>query len=285
MSDLASAVLTLPVQWSAMTLIQQVAWLWERRDDMTAVRQEAQVVVLRALAALSSGSLAVVSKDEAGVFQVCVEAKQAILLAFRCLDSTVHALGFDKIPLLAVDTQRWTTHHIRVVPGSVIRHGVYLGPSCIIMPSFINSGASIGSCTMIDSGATVGCAFIGERCHISSNVTIGGVLEPMQAMPVIIEDDVFIGAGCHVVEGVRIGRGSVLATGVVLTSGTKIIDRSTGHTLWGNIPPYSLVVPGAYASGRDGLSIQCAVIVKTLEPGQSPKTALNDWLRQSDSLP
>ncbi len=248
----------------------------------------AKVRLEMALDGLTDGSLCVVQRPVAShthdgaPWSINVPLKQAILMAFRFFPSTEQGnvpIWWDKIPLLH-DQERWKDLGIRVVPGAFIRHGAYLGKSCIIMPSFINMGAHIGHKTMIDGGAHIGsCAFIGERCHISANVTIGGVLEPLQAFPVIIEDDVFVGAGCQVVEGVHVGKGSILASGVVLTASTKVINRATGEHITGRIPDYSVLIPGTYASGHHGLSIACAILAKTREPGESPKTALTDALR------
>ena len=248
----------------------------------------AKVRLEMALTGLTDGSLCVVQRPDAPSthddtpWLVHVPLKQAILMAFRFFPSTEQGsapIWWDKIPLLH-NQERWKDLGIRVVPGAFIRHGAYLGKSCIVMPSFINMGARVGDKTMIDGGAHIGsCAFIGDRCHISANVTIGGVLEPLQATPVILEDDVFVGAGCQVVEGVHVGKGSILASGVVLTASTKVIDRATGKPITGRIPDYSVLIPGTYASGHHGLSIACAIIAKTRQPGESPKTALTDALR------
>jgi 2,3,4,5-tetrahydropyridine-2-carboxylate N-succinyltransferase len=244
-------------------------------------------LIAQALKALTHGDISVVQRPDPEKNQaewvVNVAFKQAILLAFRFFPAQKEGafpFWWDKIPLMQDQCGQWQTDGIRVVPGAFIRYGAHLSPSCIIMPSFINMGAWIGQGTMIDGGAHIGsCAFIGNRCHISANVTIGGVLEPLQALPVIIEDDVFIGAGCHVVEGVHIGQGSVLGSGVILTSGTKIIVRETGEQIHGRIPPYSVLIPGSYATGSHGLSIQCAILAKTRQPDLSPKTALTAALR------
>ena len=222
----------------------------------------AKVRLEMALDGLTDGSLCVVQRPvvshthDGAPWSINVPLKQAILMAFRFFPSTEQGnvpIWWDKIPLLH-DQERWKDLGIRVVPGAFIRHGAYLGKSCIIMPSFINMGAHIGHKTMIDGGAHIGsCAFIGDGCHISANVTIGGVLEPLQA--------------------------SILASGVVLTASTTVINRATGEHITGRIPDYSVLIPGTYASGHHGLSIACAILAKTREPGESPKTALTDALR------
>lgn len=177
----------------------------------------------------------------------------------------------DKIPL------RSNFGNFRVVPGAIIRKGAFIDDDAVIMPSFLNIGAFVGSKTMIDSFVTVGaCAFIGNRCHVSSSSVIAGVLEPASAYPVIIEDDVFIGAHCLVSEGMRVKKGAVLASGVHLTASTKIIDRETGEN-FDYIPEYSLVVPGSYVSGK--FSIQCALIVKKIDQDTRKKTSINELLR------
>lgn len=210
--------------------------------------------------------------------------KKAILLMFQSYSS--QGMGpdnegvyrwRDKLPLASIPEN--DPKNRRFVPGAWVRSGSYLGHSVIAMPCFINIGAFIGDGSMIDSGSSIGsCAYVGQRCHISSTVTIGGVLEPLQAKPVIIEDHCFVGAGCHLLEGVHIGSGSVLGSGVVVTASTKIIDRASGQTTYGYIPAGSVVVPGTYDGGKD-LSIQCAVIVKTVDLQTRQKTSLTDLLR------
>lgn len=273
-------------------LLSDISALWQALERGESVDiASAKSLVNAALDCLSTGAVSVVQRPEftdsecqndAAQWSVNRPLKQAILMAFRFFNADTQGdmpIWWDKIPLLQ-DQERWKTQGIRVVPGAFIRHGAYLGTSCIIMPSFINMGAYIGNKTMIDGGAHIGsCAFIGDRCHISANVTIGGVLEPLQAMPVIIEDDVFIGAGCHVVEGIHIGKGSILGSGVILTASTKIIHRATGEHITGRIPEYSALIPGTYSTGTHGLSIACAIVTKKTAPGQSPKTALTDALR------
>lgn len=213
--------------------------------------------------------------------------KCAILLSFRLHDSVLResetAPAYDKVPL---KFEKWTEGRFkeagfRVVPGAIVRYSAYIGSNAVIMPSFINVGVFIGDSTMIDSAVRVGsCAQIGKNCHLSDNVGIGGVLEPPQAEPVIIEDNCFIGACSEIVEGVFVGEGSVLGAGVILTASTKIIDRDSGTLIYGRIPPYSVVVPGVLPDPvptKPGL--QCAVIIKRVNEKTRSKTSINELLR------
>ncbi len=216
--------------------------------------------------------------------------KQAVLLSFRLFGNAVMKTGisaFDKVALKFAgwEAARFAAAGIRAVPGAVVRHSAYIAPGAVLMPCFVNVGARVGADTMIDTWSTVGsCAQVGERCHISGGVGIGGVLEPLQAAPVIIEDDCFIGARSEVAEGVIIERGAVLAMGVFLGASTKIIDRATGEVLYGRVPAYSVVVPGALPGkalpdGAPGPSLACAVIVKRVDAQTRAKTAINELLR------
>jgi 2,3,4,5-tetrahydropyridine-2-carboxylate N-succinyltransferase len=218
--------------------------------------------------------------------------KRAVLLYFRLQDNCVLEFGkdrvgpvfWDKIPL---KTAGWSESDFkksgfRMVAGAVVRYGAFIVPSAVIMPGFINIGAYVGCNTMVDAWVTVGsCAQIGNRCHISDGVTIGGVLEPVQASPVIIEDDCFIGARSSISEGVKIGQGSVLASSVSISASTKIVDRETGAVTYGCIPPYSVVVQGSIAasSNKPLLSTACALIVKHVDEQTRAKTATNEILR------
>ena len=176
---------------------------------------------------------------------------------------------------------RFETAGVRAVPGSLVRYGAYVGSGAVLMPSFINLGARVGAGTMIDTWATVGsCAQVGENCHISGGVGIGGVLEPLQARPTIIEDGCFIGARSEVAEGVVVREGSVLAMGVFLSASTTIVDRSSGRTWRGEIPPYSVVVPGTYNATGGQVALACAVVVKQVTEATRAKTSINDLLRQ-----
>ena len=213
--------------------------------------------------------------------------KKAILLYFRSKCSQVMDTSlspfYDKISLKCQgwDVLDFRQHGFRLTPGSIVRQGVFLAPDVVVMPSFINVGAFIDSGTMIDAQASVGsCAQIGKNCHISANVTIGGVLEPLQAHPVIVEDGCFIGAGSILAEGVLVEEGAVLGMGVFIGAGTKIVNRQTGDISYGRIPPYAVVVPGSLAcEDTPSLSIACAVIVKQVDHKTRSKVAINDLLR------
>jgi 2,3,4,5-tetrahydropyridine-2-carboxylate N-succinyltransferase len=195
--------------------------------------------------------------------------------------------GYDKVPLkwTGWDAARFKAAGFRVVPGAVARRSAYIAPNVVLMPSFVNLGAHVGENTMVDTWATVGsCAQIGRNVHLSGGVGIGGVLEPLQANPVVIEDDCFIGARSEVVEGVIVERGSVLSMGVFLSATTKIVDRTTGEIFVGRVPAYSVVVPGslpgkALPDGSPGPSLYCAVIVKRVDAQTRSKTSINDLLR------
>ena len=245
-----------------------------------------QSVVQDILFELDRGKLRVVEKTQAGwITQSWI--KKAILLSFRLQDSILmnhsHSPAYDKIPL---KFQNWTADQFkaagfRVVPGAIVRYSAYIAPGTVIMPSFINVGAYIDRGTMIDSSVRIGsCAQIGKNCHLSDNVGIGGVLEPPQADPVIIEDNCFIGACCEIVEGVFVGEGSVLGAGVILTGSTKIVDRETNAISYGRIPPYSVVVPGVISEDDPRKpSLQCAVIIKHVDEKTRSKTTINELLR------
>ena len=216
--------------------------------------------------------------------------KKAILMYFRQTGCSVDISGarpsYDKVPIKCAGWNKAHFEHagFRLVPGAIIRRGAFIAPGCVIMPSFINIGAFVDTATMIDNMAYVGsCAQVGKNCHISGAAGLGGVLEPLQAAPVIVEDDCFIGAGVQIAEGVRIGRGSVIALGTHISASTKIIERTTGAIHQGYVPPYSVVVPGAYTDPRHPqLSIQCAMIIKTVDAGVRAKTQPNDLLRGLD---
>ena len=219
--------------------------------------------------------------------------KKAVLLSFRLNDMSVIGNGpgrsvwWDKV---TSKFEGWTARdfgsaRFRAVPNCVVRHSAYIAPNVVLMPSFVNLGAYVDSGTMVDTWATVGsCAQIGRNVHLSGGVGIGGVLEPLQAAPTIIEDNCFIGARSEVVEGVIVGEGSVLAMGVFISASTKIIDRTTGETHIGRVPPYSVVVSGNVAgkplpNGSPGPSLYCAVIVKRVDAQTRSKTSINDLLR------
>lgn len=264
---------------------------WENRAEIgLATTGEVRVAVDRALALLDSGEARVAEPDgaqgaEGGGWRVNQWLKKAVLLSFRLNDNTLIDNGpgaghwFDKVPskFSGWDEAAFRAAGFRAVPGSVARRGAFIGKGAILMPSFVNIGAYVGEGTMVDTWATVGsCAQIGKNVHLSGGVGIGGVLEPLQADPVIIGDGAFIGARSEVAEGVRVGEGAVLSMGVYLGASTKIIDRATGETFMGEVPPYAVVVPG---STGGNLGLYCAVIVKRVDERTRSKTSINELLR------
>jgi 2,3,4,5-tetrahydropyridine-2-carboxylate N-succinyltransferase len=266
---------------------------WDARDGISSFTQgEVRDAVQTTLAGLDDGSLRVAEKI-AGSWQVHQYLKKAVLLSFRLNDNIVvdggasGAPAYDKVPskFSGWDADRFRNAGFRVVPGAVARHGSFVGKNVILMPSFVNIGARVDDGTMVDTWATVGsCAQIGKNVHLSGGVGIGGVLEPLQAGPVIIEDNCFIGARSEVVEGVIVEEGAVLSMGVFISSTSKIIDRTTGEIFVGRVPAYSVVVPGsmpgkALPDGSPGPNLSCAVIVKRVDAQTRAKTAINDLLR------
>ena len=262
--------------------------LWDERDTLSAATKgDARDAVEAALESLDTGKLRVAS-PEGGAWKVHEWLKKAVLLSFRLNDSAAMEGGaWDKVPLKTAGwgENRFREAGFRAVPGSVVRRSAYIAPGVVLMPSFVNVGAYVGADTMIDTWATVGsCAQIGRKCHISGGAGIGGVLEPLQAAPVVIEDDCFVGARSEVAEGVIVGQGSVLSMGVFLGASTKIVDRSTGEVFTGRVPPYSVVVPGSMGGkplpdGTPGPSLYCAVIVKRVDAQTRSKTSINELLR------
>lgn len=266
---------------------------WENRDSISpATKGEVRDAVETALNLLDSGKARVAEKIE-GSWVVHQWLKKAVLLSFRLNDMTTisgapgGASWWDKVPskFAGMDEAAFRSAGFRAVPGAIVRHSAYIAPGVVLMPSFVNLGAYVDSGTMVDTWATVGsCAQIGKNVHLSGGVGIGGVLEPLQANPVIIEDNCFIGARSEVVEGVIIGEGSVLSMGVFIGASTRIIDRATGQVHIGRVPPYSVVVPGSMPGkplpdGSPGPSLYCAVIVKTVDAQTRSKTSINDLLR------
>jgi 2,3,4,5-tetrahydropyridine-2-carboxylate N-succinyltransferase len=266
---------------------------WERRDTVTPASSDVRDAVEAALALLDNGQARVAEPDGAGGWQVNQWLKKAVLLSFRLNDNEVvpggaaGAPAFDKVPskFAGWGENRFREAGFRIVPGAVVRRGSHIGRGVVVMPSFINIGAHVGDGTMVDTWATVGsCAQIGKNVHLSGGVGIGGVLEPLQAGSVVIEDNCFIGARSEVVEGVRVCEGAVLSMGVFIGASTKIVDRATGQVHIGTVPPYSVVVPGSLPGkplpdGSPGPSLYCAVIVKTVDAQTRAKTAINDLLR------
>ena len=268
-----------------------IASAWEDRASVTPASSTVREPVEAALELLDSGKARVAEPDGAGGWKVNQWLKQAVLLSFRLNDNRVMdgtgAPAFDKVSskFEGWDESRFREAGFRVVPGAVARRGSYIARGVVLMPSFVNIGAYVGEGTMVDSWATVGsCAQIGANVHLSGGVGIGGVLEPLQAAPTIIEDDCFIGARSEVVEGVVVERGAVLSMGVFISSTSKIIDRATGEVFVGRVPAYSVVVPGSLPGkplpdGSPGPSLSCAVIVKRVDAQTRAKTAINELLR------
>jgi len=265
---------------------------FDARDTVTPASDDVRKIVDEALGLLDSGKARVAEKID-GEWVVNQWLKKAVLLSFRLNDNTVMEYGsagapaFDKVPLKFAgwDEAKFREAGIRVVPGAVVRRSAHVAKGTVLMPSFVNLGAYVGEGSMIDTWATVGsCAQIGKNVHISGGAGIGGVLEPLQAGPVIIEDNCFIGARSEVAEGAFVGEGAVLSMGVFIGASTKVVDRETGETFVGHVPPYSVVVPGALpgrplADGQPGPSLACAVIVKRVDERTRAKTSINDLLR------
>jgi 2,3,4,5-tetrahydropyridine-2-carboxylate N-succinyltransferase len=269
---------------------------FERRSEITtATNGPVRSAVEQALDLLDSGTVRVAEKRH-GSWHVNQWLKKAVLLSFRLTDMSVMPFGaepgarvwaWDKVPL---KYDRWSRGdferaQFRAVPGAIVRRSAYIAPGVVLMPCFVNLGAYVDGGTMVDTWATVGsCAQIGRNCHISGGAGIGGVLEPLQAGPVIIEDNCFIGARSEVAEGVVVREGSVVSMGVFIGASTKIVDRETGTVFTGEVPAYSVVVPGAMPGrpGRDGAptpSLSCAVIVKRVDEKTRAKTSINELLR------
>jgi 2,3,4,5-tetrahydropyridine-2,6-dicarboxylate N-succinyltransferase len=261
---------------------------WEERDTISVTTKgEVRDAVEQALTLLDTGA-ARVAQREANGWQVKQWLKKAVLLSFRLNDMAAISGGpdganwWDKVPskFLGWGEAEFRTAGFRAVPGAIVRRGAFIGKGAVLMPSFVNLGAYVSENTMIDTWATVGsCAQIGANVHISGGAGIGGVLEPLQAGPVIIEDDCFIGARSEVAEGVVVEQGAVLAMGVYLGASTKIIDRATGETFIGRVPSYAVVVPGSLPAANGGPSLYCAVIVKRVDAQTRAKTAINELLR------
>jgi len=274
------------------SLITAIEAAWEDRASVTPGHEVGEAVTA-ALALLDSGEARVAEPDGNGGWQVNQWLKKAVLLSFRLNDNRVMdggaagAPAYDKVPLKFAGwgENRFREAGFRVVPGAVVRRGAHISKGAVLMPSFVNIGAYVGENTMIDTWATVGsCAQIGANVHISGGAGIGGVLEPLQAEPVIIGDGAFIGARAEVAEGVRVGEGAVLSMGVYLGASTKIVDRATGEVHMGAVPPYAVVVPGSMPGkplldGTPGPSLYCAVIVKTVDAQTRSKTGINELLR------
>ncbi|WP_341822959.1 2,3,4,5-tetrahydropyridine-2,6-dicarboxylate N-succinyltransferase [Wolbachia endosymbiont (group A) of Clivina fossor] len=260
--------------------------IWKNREKFNNcnLKETARIAIKEVIELLDSGKIRVAEKLSSGEWVVHKWIKQAILLHFlteenKIIDNT--NCWFDKIgnKFSEWNEEKFRQLKIRAVPGCFVRRSAYIGTNVVLMPSFINVGAYVDSGTMIDIWSTIGsCAQIGKNCHISGGVGIGGVLEPIQASPVIIEDNCFIGARSEVAEGVVVREGSVLGMGVFIGASTKIIDRETSEVFYGEVPPYSVVVPGSIPS-KNNISTYCAVIVKKVDEKTRSKTSINEILR------
>ena len=269
------------------TLEAIVTQAWKERETLTPQSSGPfRDAIIEAVEQLDTGKSRVCYKKN-GEWHVNTWLKQAVLLYFRLYENDIQNgpfKAFDKVPLKC---ENWSKEDFqeagfRLVPGGIIRTGAYIAPDVVVMPSFINIGAYIASKTMVDSGVSVGsCAQVGARCHLSSNAIVGGVLEPLQAKPTIIEDNCFIGAGTMVTEGVIVEEGTVISSGVTITGSTPILDRDTGKAIFGRIPAYSVVVAGTKPAkmGQHGIALNCAVIIKQVTPETRAKTEINELLR------
>ncbi len=273
------------------TLKENIETSFEDRQNITPsnVDPELRSNIDMVLTLLNNGNLRVAEKVN-NKWQVNEWLKKAVLLSFRANDNAVfdnhHCQYFDKVPLKYSDLslQDFTNSGVRVVPGAIARFGSFIGSNTILMPSFVNIGAYVDTGCMIDTWATVGsCAQIGKNVHLSGGAGIGGVLEPLQANPTIIEDDCFIGARSEVVEGVIVGQGSVISMGVFLGQSTKIYNRITKEISYGYIPPYSVVVPGSLPADDNTHSLNCAIIIKQVDEKTRKKVSINELLRSSSN--
>ena len=269
-------------------LERQIDEAWEQREAIGSdTRGDIRLAVDRAIAALDSGEARIAEKID-GEWRVHQWLKKAVLLSFRLNPMEMVAGGpggshwWDKVPSKfgGWGEDEFASAGFRAVPGAIVRRGAYVAPGAVLMPSFVNIGARVGGGTMVDTWATVGsCAQIGSNVHISGGAGIGGVLEPLQAGPVIIEDNCFIGARSEVAEGVIVEEGSVLSMGVFLGASTKIVERATGEIFYGRVPAYSVVVPGSMPGREGGPALACAVIVKRVDERTRSKTSINELLR------
>jgi 2,3,4,5-tetrahydropyridine-2,6-dicarboxylate N-succinyltransferase len=279
---------------SASQLETTINAAFDARDGIsTSTKGEVREAVDRALELMDKGELRVAERDPSGKWTVHQWLKKAVLLSFRLNDMTTIPGGpgkanwWDKVPskFEGWGENRFRDAGFRAVPGAIVRRSAFIARNVVLMPSFVNLGAYVDESTMVDTWSTVGsCAQIGKRVHISGGVGIGGVLEPLQAEPVIVEDDCFIGARSEVVEGVIVRKGAVLAMGVFLSATTKIVDRNSGEVFIGEVPEYAVVVPGALPgkpmkNGQTGPSTACAVIIKRVDERTRSKTSINELLR------
>ena len=271
--------------------------LWENQENENFMNKSTRDFIFEVLNLLDKGEERIAQKED-GNWKINEWLKKAILLSFKVRDSSMFSSGisnsrggqyswYDKVDLKTSGwvEDEWTKRGFRSVPGAIVRYSAHIAENVVLMPSFVNLGAYVDSGTMIDTWATVGsCAQIGKNVHLSGGAGIGGVLEPIQANPVIIEDNCFIGARSEVAEGVIVREGSVLSMGVYIGASTKIVNRETGEIIFGEVPPYSVVVPGSLPGkknkkGEDGPGLYCAVIVKQVDEKTRSKTSINDLLR------
>ena len=271
--------------------------LWVNKETENFTNKVTKGFIFEVLNLLDTGQERIAEKKD-GNWKINEWLKKAILLSFKVRDSSMFSSGisnsrggqyswYDKVDLKTSGwvEDEWTKRSFRSVPGAIVRYSAHIAESVVLMPSFVNLGAYVDSGAMIDTWATVGsCAQIGKNVHLSGGAGIGGVLEPIQANPVIIEDNCFIGARSEVAEGVIVREGSVLSMGVYIGASTKIVNRETGEVIFGEVPPYSVVVPGSLPGrktqkGEDGPSLYCAVIVKQVDEKTRSKTSINDLLR------
>ena len=269
-------------------LESEIEAAWSVRDTINpSTKGKVRDAIEETLEALDKGNLRVAEKTNDNVWQVNQWAKKAVLLGFRIKDMEIQSGGpqssgwWDKVDskFKGWNDEAWKKAGFRAVPNCVVRKSAYIAPGVVLMPSFVNLGAYVDEGTMVDTWATVGsCAQIGKNVHLSGGVGIGGVLEPMQAGPTIIEDNCFIGARSEVVEGCIVREGSVLGMGVYIGQSTKIVDRETGEIMYGEVPPYSVVVSGSMPS-KNNISLYCAVIVKRVDEKTRSKTGINELLR------
>jgi 2,3,4,5-tetrahydropyridine-2-carboxylate N-succinyltransferase len=272
------------------TLQALIETAFEERAEINPrnITRELRIALDDCLDLLDSGAARVAEPHEGG-WRVNEWLKKAVLLYFRAHDNRLieggHTRFFDKVPLkyAAMDEAAIRAGGARIVPDAVVRKGAYIGPNTVLMPSFVNIGAWVGEGTMVDTWATVGsCAQIGRNVHLSGGVGIGGVLEPLQATPTIIEDDCFIGARSEIVEGVVVERGAVISMGVFIGQSTRIYDRESGRITQGRVPAGAVVVPGSLPSKDGSHSLGCAIIVKRVDAQTRAKTSINDLLRSAD---
>ena len=271
------------------TLEKTINTAWETKEDISAkTTGPVREAILHTLDLLGKGKLRVAEPNGNGDWKVNQWAKKAVLLSFRLNDMNMQAGGpqgaswWDKVDskFLGWSKENWENAGFRAVPNCIVRKSAYIAPGVVLMPSFVNLGAYVDAGAMVDTWATVGsCAQIGKNVHLSGGVGIGGVLEPMQATPTIIEDDCFIGARSEVVEGCIVRKGAVLGMGVFIGKSTKIVDRDTNEILFGEVPPYSVVVAGSLPSNKGGPNLYCAVIVKRVDARTRSKTSINELLR------